>query len=241
MKKVLVVDHDPAVRKILCRIIQACDDTACIFQTADVANAYQTAVANDIELMLVDMILDKNQPGDISGLKFVADIRKIEKYAFIPIIIVSSLMDDSSHIFRELHCYGFLEKPFSEESAADLIKDAMRFRMEKKMKKSICFRQGCVIYPMRISEIVYIEHKRRQMFVHTTKDTVRIPYQTCSRTMEELGDSGFAICARGLVVNLEYIQYLDTLNQYILLKNGHGRLELGRGYIRNIKDSLNQM
>lgn len=241
MKKVLVVDNDPAVRKILCRIIQTCDNTACIFQTADVAKAYQTAITNDIELMLVDMMLDKNRPGDISGLKFVADIRRIEKYAFIPIIMVSALMDDSSHIFRELHCYGFLEKPFSEESAARLIKDAMRFRMEKRIKKYICFRQGCVICPMRISEIVYIEHKRRQMFVHTIKEIVQIPYQTCAKTMEELGDSGFAVCARGLIVNLEYIQSLDTINQYILLKNGHGRLELGRGYVKIIKDIFKQM
>lgn len=241
MKKVLVVDKDPAVRKILCRIIRTIDDTACIFQTADVANAYQTAVANDIELMLVDMILHKNRPGDISGLKFAEDMRKIEKYAFIPIIIVSSLMDDGFYVFQKLHCYGFLEKPFSEESAAELIRDALRFRMEKKAKKYICFRQGCIIYPQRISDIVYIEHKRRQMFVHTIKDIIRIPYQTCGKTMEELGDSGFAVCARGLIVNLEYIQSLDTMNQYILLKDGHGILELGRGYIKNIKNMLKQM
>ncbi len=241
MKKVLIVDDDPVVRERLCRIIQICDDSACIFQTADVTKAYEAAVTNDIELILIDMMLGKNKTGDISGLKFVADIRRIEKYAFVPVIIVSSLLDDNLYMFRELHCYGFLEKPFSEENAIRLIRDALRFRMEKSIRKYVCFRQGCIIYPIRISEIIYIEHKRRQMAVHTTKEVIYIPYHTCSKTMEELGDCGFAICARGLIVNVEYIQSMDTINQYIILKDGHGRLELSRGYVKIIKNIIKQM
>lgn len=240
-KKVLVLEDDPLISQMLAELVRSCDKTACIFQTADVAKAYQIAVSSDIELMLVDIMLDKYRPGDISGLNFVADIRNLDKYAFVPIIIVSALIDETFYSFYELHCYGFLEKPFSRENALRLIHDALRYRMERSEKEFVCFRQGCVICPVRISEIIFIEHKRRKMLIHTTKDVIQIPYQTCRETLVELENSGFAICARGMVVNLAFVEAIDGLNQYIILKDGLGTLELGRGYIRKIKDVLRQM
>lgn len=241
MKKVLILAADPAIMKMLCQIIRTCNKNVCVFQTADVAKAYQIVITNDIELILVDIILDRQQPKDISGLRFVADIREIERYAFVPVIILSALMDERLYVFHELHCYGFLEKPFSKEYAAGLIRDAMRYRMEKREKKYICFRQGCVVCPVRIAEIIYIEHKRRKMFVHTVHDVIQIPYQTCQDTLTELADYGFAVCARGIIVNLKFVQSLDGINQCITLKGGFGRLELGRVYIKEIRDALQDM
>lgn len=240
-KKVLVLEDDPATSQLLCELVRSCDKTVCIFQTADVAKAYQIVVSNDIELMLVDIMLDKFRPEDISGLNFVADIRSLDKYAFVPVIIVSALIDESFHSFYQLHCYGFLEKPFSPDGALRLIHDALRYKMEKSEKEFICFRQGCVICPVRIAEIVFIEHKRRRMLIHTTRGVIQIPYQTCKETLVELESSGFAVCARGMVVNLAFVDAIDGLNQYILLKDGFGTLELGRGYIKKLKEILRQM
>lgn len=241
MKKVLLLEPDPRLSDRLYQIILQCNRNVSIFQTADVAKAYQLAVAYDIELMLVDIRADKKAPGDMAGLRFVSDIRGIERYAFVPIIVLASFMDDSLPVFWELHCYGYLDKSFSDESAEHMIRDALRYQMPKKGQRYIYFKDGCLVYSFRISEIVYIEHKRRKTRLHTTEGIVSVPYQTCGETMEQLMDYGFVICSRGTLVNLEFVRAVDGLNQYLILKKDFGRLPIGRNYIRKIKDILQQM
>ena len=225
----------------LYQIILKCDKNVSIFQIADVARAYQMAVAYDIELMIVDIHLNRESPEDTEGLRFISDIRELEKYAFVPIIILNSLLDDCLHTFWKLHCYGCLEIPLCEQAAEDMIKDALRYRMPEKGKKYLFFRDGCVIHSFCTSEVVYIEHRRRKTYVHTTEGIVPVPYQTCEEMLKQLMHYGFVICSRGTLVNLEFIRSVDSLNQYLILKEDYGTLVTGRNYSRKIKDILQQM
>jgi DNA-binding LytR/AlgR family response regulator len=241
MKQVLVVEDNPATSNMLCRLLQSCHKNLYIFQAAEVAEAYRIAMNHNIELMLVDLMLDKAHPEQVEGMDFVADMRSVDRYAFVPIIIVSALIDEKYHLFHELHCYGVLEKPFSSENAIHLMRDALKFKIQKKEKRYLYFKQGSILYPIRLTDIVYIEHKRRKMLIHTRNEMIQVPYQTTSRTMMQVEDCGFEICARGLIVNLRYVKALDKVNRYVVLKDGYGRLELGRNYMKRMKDTLQQM
>ena len=241
MKRILLIESDYAVIDRLYHIILKYKKNVSIFQTGYLADAYQTVISHDIELIIVDTSLNKEPFSEISCLKFVEDIRQFDKYAFIPVIVISALADDCLHVFSELHCYGYLEKPFSYEAAETLIKDALRFKMQKREKRFVYFKSGCVFHPIRVSEIVYIEHKRRQMFIHTREEVIDIPYHTCSSTMQQLIDEDFVPCARGTIVNMDFIQSLDGLNRYLVLREGMGQLEVGRSYVKKIKDALQDL
>lgn len=240
MKKVLVLEGEPQLGKKISEIVCMHDQNACVFQTSELAKAYQIVMSHDIELMIVDVVLNKGNPEDILGLKFVADVREMEKYGFVPIIVLSALSDEKLHVYSDLHCYGFLEKPFSTQVFSELVRDALRFRREERKRIFIHFRQGGIIYPVRIKDIVFIEHKRRKMYVHTKDEEIEIPYHTCKQTLSELEEYGFVLCARGIVVNLDYIYALDTANHFVVLKESLGCLEMGRKYSKKIKDFLNQ-
>lgn len=241
MKKILLIESDYVIMDELYHIILKHKRNVSIFQTGDLADAYQTVLSHDIELIIADTALNKEPLTDISCLKFIEDIRQFDKYAFVPVIVISPLIDECLHAFRELHCYGYLEKPFSYEAAEVLIKDALRFKMQKREKRFVYFKSGCVFHPIRVSEIVYIEHKRRQMLIHTREGIVDIPYHTCSDTMQQLIDEDFVPCSRGTIVNMDFIQSLDGINQYLILREGLGRLEVGRSYVKKIKDALQDM
>lgn len=241
MKKILLIESDYAVMDRLYDVILKYKKNVSIFQTGDLADAYQTVISHNIELIIVDTSLNKESYGDIACLKFVEDIRQFDKYAFVPVILISYLTDECLHAFRELHCYGYLEKPFSYEAAGELIRDALRFKMPKREKRFVYFKNGCVLHPIRVSEIVYIEHKRRQMLIHTREKIIDIPYHTSSNTMQQLIDEDFVSCSRGIIVNLDFIESLDGINRYLVLREGMGQLEVGRSYVKKIKDALQDM
>lgn len=237
-KKVLIVEADPALRNILCHIVKACGENICIFQTENVSDAYQVANENRLELIIIDVTTGTKGNG---GLDFVDCIRGIEQYVFVPVIIVSLQPEDRFTAFQKLQCFGFLKKPIAFDDAARLIREALRYESQETKKRYIQFRYGCVVHIVRISEIIYVEHKRRKMYVHTKDEVIKIPYQTCKETVRQLEGCRFEICARGKIVNLNYVRSLDTFQKRIILKAGYGDLEVGRGYLKKIRDTLQEM
>ncbi len=235
MKKVLILINEAELGEKIESMVRELHPNVSVLCLNNVSEAYQLVLSQDIELMIVDAVLQKGNPEDISGIHFVEHVRKIVEYAFVPVILLSALSDEKMYAYSELHCYGFLEKPFSATVLRNLIHHALRFERMLPKPVYIPFRQGGVLYPVFVDDIVYVEHKRRKMYVHTKKENIEIPYHTCEQTLTELERYGFVLCARGIVVNRKYIYALDTTNHFVVLKEGLGCLELGRTYFGNVK------
>lgn len=238
VKEVLIAEADARLRTLFCHIVKACGENICIFQTDHISDAYGIAEENKIELMIIDVTMGTKRN---EGLDFVGSIRRMERYVFVPVIVVSSYMEDRYAAFQKLHCFGFLQKPVVIEDAARLIKEAMSYRISETGKRYIHLKYGCIVHIVRISEIVYVEHKRREMYVHTRDETIRIPYRTCQETVRQLEGYRFEVCARGKIVNLHYVQSVDSFHQRLVLKAGRGSLSVGRGYMKKIRDALQDL
>lgn len=236
-KNILIAERDPVIYNSLYEIIRKYGRNICVFRTGQVTEAERIINENKIELMIVDACLSKNQH-DRKGMEFISRVREQEQYVFVPVILLSCDRKDQYPAFHKLHCYDVLEKPLVLQDAEGLIRQAMCYRMPETEKQHIHFRNGCVVYRVRISEIVFIEHKRRNMYVHTRSEVMQIPYQTCKETIERLKDSHFEICARGKIVNMGFVQEIDICRRQIILKDNQGRLDVGRNYMRTMKDTL---
>lgn len=73
-------------------------------------------------MFVVDIVLDIAMPNDASGIKFARDMRNLQQYKFTPIIFLTSLHDPEIYAYRELHCYGYVEKPFDPKEVEILFK-----------------------------------------------------------------------------------------------------------------------
>lgn len=133
MKKILVLEDNPMTLGYITSLIQEIDTKNTIFECSDVKDAYQYALEKDIDLFIIDIILDTSRPGDSSGLKFVDGIRGIDRYAFTPVIFVTSLEDARLYTYEKLHCYSFIEKPFAPNMLKELVRQCLNFpSVEKK-------------------------------------------------------------------------------------------------------------
>ena len=79
-----------------------------------VKDAYECLMEKEIDLFVVDIILDKSVQGDSSGLRFVDNVRRVTRYAFTPVIFVTSLEDSRLYTYEKLHCYSFVENPYAD-------------------------------------------------------------------------------------------------------------------------------
>ena len=214
MKEVLILEDKSETRKVLAGLVKEVHSDAVIYEAADEKTAYDIAMKRTIDLFLVDIILHPQQHDDVSGGEFAQNIRKVDKYLFTPILIITSMYDPKMCMYSSVHCYQFIEKPFDFEKVQE--KD-----------RSLMFRTEGMLEMIAVSEIVYVESVNHRLEIVTTSGRIEIPYKTCNSLLKELDSDNFVLCKRGVIVNLEFVKKVDTVNRYILLADDFGSLEIG--------------
>lgn len=225
MKKILILEDKKENIDALVGLLQGMDLE--IYDATETATAYQIAMERNIDVFLLDIVLKPEEPTDMSGMVFADRIRQIDKYRFTPMIFLTALGDPELHAYKELHCYGYLTKPFHRETLLRLIEEAMTFSQPKEENRNIYFKKDGLFFAKKAQEIVYIKSSAGKMLVKTINDEMEISYKSNSQVLRELDSECFLKCNRSVVVNKNYIESIDSTNRYLELKNGYGTLEIG--------------
>lgn len=237
MKKVLVLEDNEDMLEHLSDIVGEIDVKTTVFAFNNTKDAGQCVLKHTIDLFIIDIILDTRKPGDTSGLSFVEDIRRIKRYGFTPVIIVTSLYDEKLVTFEELHCYGFIEKPFDQSRLKQLIEEALAFPGTDNRAKLMKFQKDGIILAVEREHIVYVESISHVLHIHTAYDDVlRIPYKTIRGFLEEADSSDFIQCSRSTVINRRFVHNVDLANRVIQFQRGMGRVDIGIAYKKRVKE-----
>ena len=140
MKEVLILEDKSETRKVLAGLVKEVHSDAVIYEAADEKTAYDIAMKRTIDLFLVDIILHPQQHDDVSGGEFAQNIRKVDKYLFTPILIITSMYDPKMCMYSSVHCYQFIEKPFDFEKVKQTIQEAIRYETVQEKDRSLMFR-----------------------------------------------------------------------------------------------------
>lgn len=235
LKKVLIVEDQKNTLAWLERIVESCGKIE-IFALDNVAEAYRCAMNATIDLFIVDIILEPSVLGDSSGLKFVDDMRHLDKYLFTPVIFVTALEDSRLYTYEELHCYGFIEKPFDEGRVKKLVEESLKFPGNDCDDRILYFRKDGIIIAIGKKEIVYAEMVKQELYLHTNeRKMLHIPYMTLRQMIDRMDNPDMVQCRRNTVVNSAFINNIDITNRVIQLKDGYGRVEIGHSYKKSLK------
>jgi two-component system LytT family response regulator len=207
-----------------------------VFPFDNAKDACQCALKSTIDLFIIDIMLEAHKSGDTSGLSFVEDIRRIKRYGFTPVIIVTVLYDQKLITYEELHCYSFIEKPFDKDRLKGLIEEALAFPGTDSGTKTLKFRKDGIILAVERARIVYVESINHILNIHTTNDVMRIPYKTIKDFLEEVDSNDFLQCSRSIVVNRRYVHNVDLVNRVIQFQEGMGRVDIGIMYKNQVKE-----
>lgn len=239
MKTVLIVEDNVRSMEMLVKIIENLRTDVEIKTASSQEEAAILAMKFNIDLFMLDIILNASNPGDVSGMKFAEYIRTLQKYKYTPIIFITALEDPELHAYSDLHCYYYVEKPYDVEKVSSVISEALEFPAVHNEPQNIFFRKDGILYKKEISEILYIENSRAGQTVYCSNGNLKLPYKPNYKILEELASDKFIQCSRYHIINYDYIDKIDTVNRYILLKGVKTPIEIGNSFKKKfLKDIL---
>lgn len=237
-KKVLILEDNFNNAEVIRQLIQEYNKCIKVYIESDIHNAYALVMKNKIHLFVIDIILDTSYPGDTSGIQFAKSMRSIDKYKYTPMIFITALQDPEIYAFRELHCYGYLEKPFFMDQAKKLLTDALEFGHANDNDSVLHFRKDGILYPIFCRDIVYVQSIDHSMCFYLKDQTMfKVYYKTCKQILEEAEYDELIQCNRGTIVNREYIKKVDVSNGIITLE-GDAEVEIGIRYKKRFLEML---
>lgn len=237
MKKILILEDNTAAVEHLKALIDELSVKCEVYSTHNLKEAYQYILDNTVDLFIIDIILDTSRPGDTSGLKFVDNLRKIEQYAFVPVIFVTSLEDSKLYAYENLHCYSFIEKPFDSKAVRKTIEKCLHFPNKECEKKTLYFRKDGIILAVELERLVYAECINHVMHIHVDNgEVLKIPYITLKKLLGDVEGYNVIQCSRNTLVNKGFVQNVDFTNRVIQLKDNHGRVEIGVMFKKTLKE-----
>lgn len=225
---ILIVEDCSIYADAISKIIMDMELDTEIFCTRSEEEAYQILARQRIHLFILDIILDNKNSGDVSGLHFAEEIRKNSKYKYTPIIFITALEDPKLYTYSQLHCYKYIEKPFSIPQVRETISGALQIPIIPDDDKFIYFRKDGIIYSKKVKEIVYIESSRRKLCIYCVDEMLEIPYKTTEQILKEMDSESFVQCSRYAIVNRNYIEQIDYTNRFVKLKYVEKPVEIGR-------------
>ncbi|MDO4302406.1 MAG: LytTR family DNA-binding domain-containing protein [Bacillota bacterium] len=234
-RSILIIEDNQDQRGMLVKLVGQVDGSARIHTAGDVATAYKILMENTIDVFLVDIILDLGKKGDISGIKLVDQIRKIPKYMFTPVLFITSLEDATGYAYQKLNCLGYVEKPFSPDQVKQLVEKALYFSTQRDQDATYCFRKKGILFPVKISNILYMESNRHVVNIYTQEGGVlSVNNKTLKEIEEEMDADCMMMCSRNTVINKDFIENIDVLNRFITLKDSDKKIEIGKTFKKKV-------
>ncbi|MBR5800607.1 MAG: response regulator transcription factor [Lachnospiraceae bacterium] len=227
-KKILIVEDNPRWLKRIEDIVSLVSWETEIFAASDLRDAYEFAMGNSIDLFIVDIILNSNKLGDVSGMEFAENIRLHAKYRYTPIIFITSLEDIKLRAYSNIHCYSYIEKPFDDEKTGKIIEEALDMPLKKENEREyFYYRKDGVLYGYYADDILYFKNCNHKIVLYSIHETVTLGYRSMNSLLSELDTGKFIQCNRNTIINRRHIEYIDPLNRFVKLRNVDEQLEIG--------------
>ena len=109
MGLILLVEDEPGAVTLIRRYIESSSFEHKLAAFAKAAEAFSYASKNKVDLFILDI-----QLLDYRGTELARQLRSMPEYRFTPILFTTELAGEELSAYREIKCYDFLVKPFTE-------------------------------------------------------------------------------------------------------------------------------
>ncbi len=236
-KNILIVEDKEATLRMLEKLIKEDVGGVAVFLARDYESALREAFLRNIDVFLIDIVLD-TAVTDASGMRFAKRVREDENYLFTPIIFITGLEDPRLYAYKELHSFGYIEKPFAKENVVELVKDALRYQPRIREDENVYFPKDGILIAVKLSEIIYAEVQSHSLYIRLLNERIEIPHMTIKKFAALTQRKGFIQCSRNTIINKRFIKNVDMVNRYISFRECGEQVGIGTVYKKKVYQEL---
>ena len=238
-KNILIIEDEISSLNFMKKIVEEiCTSDIQIQGCTSLQEAYEFLKNHKVMLFLVDIMLGKEESVKNSGYEFVKKIREKEEYQFVPVIFITGLEEPREGAYKELHCYGYIKKPFSVSEAQCLIKQCLAFPIKEQPHKLRLKKDGIILL-IDQSDVVYIQSVRGRTSVKLKDaDIMELTYMPLGDMLKEFTEEEMLLCKKGVAVNRRYVDYINLNEKRVYLTGELGKIKLGKTYITPMTHSI---
>lgn len=228
MNSILIVEDNVFIADRMKELIEKIDASIEVHMTGYISEALTWAKSVQISLFLLDI-----QLLDGSGIELAKELRQLEQYKLTPMVFVTGDPSQALHVFRETHCYDYIEKPFKVEEVIEklttLIKYGIQQKTERPMDTKLLIKGKGYQQEILQRHIIYIESQLKKTKIKTISEEIIVSSSTLL-SFEERLPSDFIRCHKGFIVNTSYIWKIDKTERLIHLQESWGKIPFGKKY-----------
>lgn len=232
VKNVLILEDDRKCNRLLADILSECREEMVLYQAYDEKEAMQLAMEHYMDLFIIDIMLHQEVEHDSSGLMFTKRIRENSWYEVTPVIFITSVASLELHTYREVSCYNYILKPLNPAKQKQLVCEVEKLLKGNRntSEKYFYFKIDGIYYSVRIADLVMIRCEKRKLMVQTVEKSFYVAHLSLKRLKEELqrmGNRSIVQCCRGVLINQDYIENIDTVAKYLKLQYVDESIDIG--------------
>lgn len=232
MSKILIVEDNMSTAKRLKQLIHDMDAHLETVVFSKAGEAYQFSREEAVSLFVIDI-----QLADYKGTNLARQLRNLPEYKYTPIIFETAVAGEELSAYRDLKCYGFLIKPFTEEEFYSVFNEALGLsvQMQEREQKKIQIEQRQFILEYRVDDIAYLEAFGKKIVIYTNSKGLGIKEDmisgyTLAGLYKLISTPAFVQCHKSYIVNKDHIEKIDKVNRQIILRGFDKTIPIGSKY-----------
>ena len=228
---ILLVEDEPGTVELMRRYIEnaSFEHRLAVFPKA--AEALSYAAEHKVDLFILDI-----QLLDYRGTELARQLRAMPEYRFTPILFTTELAGEELSAYREIKCYDFLVKPFTETEFHKTFQAALEMGEQMRAAPEILrIEQKQFLFEYEIGTILYMESFGKRIVIHTAQNggsevTDQISGYSLSRLLDMAPQNRLLQCHKSFLVNPAHICKIDKANRLLYLKGCETAIPIGEKY-----------
>jgi DNA-binding LytR/AlgR family response regulator len=242
MINVLIVEdseHDIQLYKNALRPVE----NARIFYVSSGEEAMELIKKAGIDIFFLDVDL----PG-MDGFALAKKIRAIPRYALAFIVFITGYSKNQLAVFKELHCYDYIVKPFSMDDLTSkltaLIEQVRSSDNQVNRTRMILLPAGGGEYLINPEEIFFAEAQRNDCYLHTNNEILCLRSISLKKVIHLVDDEYFVRCHRSFAVSIKKIYEIRPINYRlwkVILRDSTGIVDVSGKYFNEIMNKCGML
>lgn len=235
MSCILLVEDDDAAAALIAKCIAGISSAHHLAAFPAAAAALSYAGENRVDLFILDI-----QLLDYRGTELARQLREMPEYRFTPILFTTELSGEELSAYRDIKCYHFLVKPFTEAEFCQAFLDALELGSRLQTKPAVLrIEQKQFIFEYEYRQILYLESFGKRLVLHTVTDDGRvlsdpISGYALSKLLEMAGPERLIQCHKSFLVNPARIYRVDKGKRLLYLRGCEAAIPVGEKFQRNL-------